>query len=146
MYPLLLETDQIHCYDTAGKRIDCMGSGPGSEQDAARPKHPPPSAGRFQIQGDLVRDSLSGALCILLLSADFFLPMRALGSYFHVAMNGVSAGKKIISLLEMEEPKWGSESVTGNEVVLDHVSFSYDGKSKGADSYRELVQEVLKHA
>ena len=62
MYPLLLETDQIHCYDTAGKRIDCMGSGPGSEQDAARSKHLPPAADRFQIQGDLVRDRLSGAL------------------------------------------------------------------------------------
>ena len=62
MYPLLLETDQIHCYDTAGKRVDCMSSGPGSEQDAVRPKHLPPAAGRFQIQGALVRDSLSGAL------------------------------------------------------------------------------------
>ena len=62
MYPLLLETDQIHCYDTAGKRIDCTGSGSGSEQDAARPKHLRPVAGRFQTQGDLVRDSLSGAL------------------------------------------------------------------------------------
>ena len=50
-------------------------------------------------------------------------------------MNGVSAGKKIISLLEMEEPRWGSESVTGNEVVLDHVSFSYDGK-------REVLKDV----
>ena len=50
-------------------------------------------------------------------------------------MNGVSAGKKIISLLEMEEPKWGSESVTGNEVVLDHVSFSYDGK-------REVLKDI----
>ena len=39
-----------------------MGSVPGSEQDAARPKHLPPAAGRFQTQGDLVRDSLSGAL------------------------------------------------------------------------------------
>ena len=37
------------------------------------------------------RVSLAGALCILLLSADFFLPMRALGSYFHVAMNGMAA-------------------------------------------------------
>lgn len=75
------------------------------------------------------------AVFLMLVAVDFFLPLRAFGSAFHVAMNGVSAGKKIISLLEMEEPKWGSESVTGNEVVLDHVSFSYDGK-------REVLKDV----
>ena len=47
--------------------------------------------------------SLSGALCILLLSADFFLPMRALGSYFHVAMNGMAASDKIFKLLDLPE-------------------------------------------
>ena len=75
------------------------------------------------------------AVFLMLVAVDFFLPLRAFGSAFHVAMNGVSAGKKIISLLEMEEPRWGSESVTGNEVVLDHVSFSYDGK-------REVLKDV----
>ncbi len=46
--------------------------------------------------------SLSGALCILLLSADFFLPMRALGyPYFHVAMNGMAASDKIFKLLDL---------------------------------------------
>ena len=88
-----------------------------------------------------VRDLADGkitvmsAVFLMLVAVDFFLPLRAFGSAFHVAMNGVSAGKKIISLLEMEEPKWGSESVTGNEVVLDHVSFSYDGK-------REVLKDV----
>lgn len=47
--------------------------------------------------------SLTGALCILLLSADFFLPMRALGSYFHVAMNGMAASDKIFKLLDLPE-------------------------------------------
>ena len=47
--------------------------------------------------------SLSGALCILLLSADFILPMRALGSYFHVAMNGMAASDKIFKLLDLPE-------------------------------------------
>lgn len=88
-----------------------------------------------------VRDLADGkitvmsAVFLMLVAVDFFLPLRAFGSAFHVAMNGVSAGKKIISLLEMEEPKWGSESVTRNEVVLDHVSFSYDGK-------REVLKDV----
>ena len=49
------------------------------------------------------RVTLYGALCILLLSADFFLPMRALGSYFHVAMNGMAASKKIFALLDLPE-------------------------------------------
>ena len=49
------------------------------------------------------RVALSGALCIILLSADFFLPMRALGSYFHVAMNGMAASDKIFKLLDLPE-------------------------------------------
>lgn len=81
------------------------------------------------------RITVMSAVFLMLVAVDFFLPLRAFGSAFHVAMNGVSAGKKIISLLEMEEPRWGSESVTGNEVVLDHVSFSYDGK-------REVLKDV----
>lgn len=47
--------------------------------------------------------ALPGALCIILLSADFFLPMRALGSYFHVAMNGMAASDKIFKLLDLPE-------------------------------------------
>ena len=49
------------------------------------------------------RVGLQGALCILLLSADFFLPMRALGSYFHIAMNGMAASDKIFKLLDLPE-------------------------------------------
>lgn len=49
------------------------------------------------------RVGLQGALCILLLSADFFLPMRALGSYFHVAMNGMAVSDKIFKLLDLPE-------------------------------------------
>lgn len=49
------------------------------------------------------RVGLQGALCILLLSADFFLPMRALGSYFHVAMNGMAGSDKIFKLLDLPE-------------------------------------------
>ena len=49
------------------------------------------------------RVTLPGALYIILLSADFFLPMRALGSYFHVAMNGMAASDKIFKLLDLPE-------------------------------------------
>ena len=48
--------------------------------------------------------SLSGCLLIILLAADFFLPMRQLGSFFHIAMNGMAASNKIFRLLDLEEP------------------------------------------
>lgn len=67
-------------------------------------------------------------LFLCLVAVEFFLPLRAFGSAFHVAMNGVSAGKKIISLLEMPEPKWGDEDIEDKAIRLENVTFSYDGK------------------
>ena len=68
------------------------------------------------------------ALFLCLVAVEFFLPLRAFGSAFHVAMNGASAGKKIISLLNTPDPEWGDEAVDGREIKLDNVTFSYDGK------------------
>lgn len=68
------------------------------------------------------------ALFLILVAVDFFLPLRAFGSAFHVAMNGASAGKKILNLLETSDPIWGTEKATGNEIKLDNITFSYDGK------------------
>ena len=68
------------------------------------------------------------ALFLILVAVDFFLPLRAFGSAFHVAMNGASAGKKILSLLEQPDPVWGEEEVTDTEIRVDGVTFSYDGK------------------
>ncbi len=62
----------------------------------------------FAIAGAKSGASPILALFLILIAADFFLPLRALGSAFHVAMNGASAGKKIITLLEMPEPIWSS--------------------------------------
>lgn len=67
------------------------------------------------------------ALFLCLVAVEFFLPLRAFGSAFHVAMNGASAGKKIISLLDAPDPVWGTEEVSSREIVLDNVFFSYDG-------------------
>ena len=74
------------------------------------------------------RVSLAGALTIMLLSADFFLPMRQLGSFFHIAMNGMAASDKIFKLLDLETPKDGGKSVSGVAVRLENVRFSYDGE------------------
>ena len=75
------------------------------------------------------------ALFLILIAVEFFLPLRALGSAFHVAMNGVSAGKKIINLLNREDPLWGDKNIDDTSLVLKNVSFSYDGK-------REVLKDV----
>ncbi|MCX4313360.1 MAG: ABC transporter ATP-binding protein/permease [Clostridia bacterium] len=67
------------------------------------------------------------ALFLCLVAVEFFLPLRAFGSAFHVAMNGASAGKKIISLLNTPDPVWGTQSVGGKTIELNGVTFSYDG-------------------
>lgn len=68
------------------------------------------------------------ALFLCLVAVEFFLPLRAFGSAFHVAMNGASAGKKIISLLNMPDPVWGDEKAEETDIELKGVTFSYDGK------------------
>lgn len=83
----------------------------------------------FAIHG-VVNRGLSpfAALFLILVAVDFFLPLRAFGSAFHIAMNGVSAGNKILSLLEQPDPAWGNEEVTDTSLRLENVSFSYDNK------------------
>ena len=68
------------------------------------------------------------ALFLCLVAVEFFLPLRAFGSAFHIAMNGASAGKKIISLLNTPDPEWGTEQVCGKTIELKGVTFSYDGE------------------
>ena len=68
------------------------------------------------------------ALFLILVAVDFFLPLRAFGSAFHVAMNGASAGKKILSLLAQPDPVWGVEKLSDTELKLENVTFSYDGE------------------
>ncbi len=74
------------------------------------------------------RVSLSGCILIILLSADFFIPMRQLGSFFHIAMNGMAASEKIFKLLDLpEEQRRISESVPNNcEIVCRDLHFSYE--------------------
>ena len=68
------------------------------------------------------------ALFLILVAVDFFLPLRAFGSAFHVAMNGASAGKKILSLLAQTDPVWGEEKLSDTELKLENITFSYDGE------------------
>jgi ABC-type transport system involved in cytochrome bd biosynthesis fused ATPase/permease subunit len=71
--------------------------------------------------------SLGGCLLIILLAADFFLPMRLLGSYFHIAMNGMAASDKIFRLLDLPEPEHGTAQVLDDcTIVCQNVRFSYE--------------------
>lgn len=68
---------------------------------------------------------LANCIFMILLSADFFLPMHRLGSYFHVAMNGMAASDKIFKFLNEAEPDEKTETISGGDIVLKDVCFSY---------------------
>lgn len=67
-----------------------------------------------------------GSLLIILLSADFFIPMRQLGSFFHIAMNGMAASDKIFRLLDMDEPKAGGKLCPEGGIELNGLRFAYE--------------------
>ena len=71
--------------------------------------------------------SLTATLTIVLLAADFFLPLRLLGSYFHIAMNGAASAEKIFKLLAADEPADG-DRVPGEDTTLrlEQVTFGYE--------------------
>ena len=71
--------------------------------------------------------SLAGCLLIILLAADFFIPMRLLGSFFHIAMNGMSASDKIFRLLDLPEPEEKTGKIADDcSVVCSDLYFSYE--------------------
>ena len=69
---------------------------------------------------------LAGALLIILLAADFFIPMRQLGSFFHIAMNGMAASDKIFRLLDLPEPAHGGVDCPAGDIVCRGLRFSYE--------------------
>ena len=81
--------------------------------------------------------SFGGALVIILLAAEFFIPLRLLGSFFHIAMNGMAASDKIFALLDQEEPRQGTEDFPEDDfgIHIKNVSFSYDGK-------RQILKDI----
>ncbi len=101
--------------------------------------------------------TLSGCLLIILISADFFIPMRQLGSFFHVAMNGMAASDKIFRLLDLPEPA-GKTGLFPEDyrIVCDNLRFSYGenssdeeissdkGNSSGPGSPSDRGREILR--
>lgn len=81
---------------------------------------------------------LFGCFATIMLSADFFLPMRLLGSYFHIAMNGMAASEKIFKLLDLPEPEEKAGVIDPENCTLrcENVHFAYDPQRpilKGVD-------------
>ena len=96
--------------------------------------------------------SVAGALCIVLLASEFFLPLRLLGSFFHIAMNGMAASDKIFKILDLPEPQDGEKTLPDGalDVTLKDVHFSYEedreilkgiGLNLPAGSFVSLVGE-----
>lgn len=78
---------------------------------------------------------LASCLFIILLAADFFIPMRLLGSYFHIAMNGMAATNRIFKLLDIEESQTSKQAAPTNAALeIKQVSFSYEADREILDS------------
>ena len=89
------------------------------------------------------------ALFLSFIAAEFYIPLRILGNAFHISMNGVTAGKKILRLLNEPEPIWGDTPAEYGDIRFENVSFGYDGTNVLSDvsltipknSYTAIVGE-----
>ncbi|PCG21012.1 ABC transporter ATP-binding protein/permease [Brachyspira sp. G79] len=72
--------------------------------------------------------NLAGTFTIIMLSAEFFIPLRLLGSFFHIAMNGISASDKMFEILDMKDDDKRVNKINKNneEITFKDVSFSYN--------------------
>ncbi|WP_432624129.1 ATP-binding cassette domain-containing protein [Bifidobacterium sp.] len=92
---------------------------------------------------------IAAVVLTILLSADFFIPLRQLGSYFHVAMNGMTSTKRIFALLDAPEPEHGGEELPeygasdqGTVVEFDNVSYRYaDTDADSAPQARRISSQ-----
>ena len=83
------------------------------------------------------RIPFAGTMTIILLASEFFIPLRLLGSFFHIAMNGMAASDKIFGILDLEEPAKGTEDLPSEklDVTIKDLHFSYTKE-------REILQGV----
>lgn len=75
---------------------------------------------------------IAGLFVIIMLSSEFFIPLRLLGSFFHIAMNGMAASKKIFKLLDLDEGPVKSEELDKEnlQIIFDEVGFAYNEERK----------------
>lgn len=97
------------------------------------------AAGMIMAAAEFLKGSLNfqGALSIILLASEFFIPLRLLGSFFHIAMNGMAASDKIFHVLDLPEPENGKEEPPqgGVDIEMEHVYFSYEKD-------REILKDI----
>lgn len=83
---------------------------------------------------------LPDAMIIVMLSISFFLPLRQLGSYSHVAMNGMTSSRRIFALLDAPEPRHGQAIMPADadavSIAFDHVGYTYDAQSSRSETPR----------
>lgn len=86
------------------------------------------------LKGNL---TISGTLCIILLASEFFLPLRILGSFFHIAMNGMAASDKIFGILDLPQPEKKTEPLPDGplDIELRGIRFSYEKD-------REILKDI----
>lgn len=89
--------------------------------------------------------SLYGMLVFVFLASEFFLPMRILGGFFHIGMNGMKAADHIFAFLDLAENQDGTEEIQGDEITVNmqHVSFRYDDSRTILD---DLSMDIPAHA
>ena len=93
---------------------------------------------------------MAGAMIVVFLSASFFLPLRQLGSYFHVAMNGMTSTKRIFALLDAPEPARGDAALPGGghdlTVTFDAVAYRYADAANSADTDSDTTRASINAA
>lgn len=81
--------------------------------------------------------SVGGALMVILLASEFFIPLRLLGSFFHIAMNGMAASDKIFALLDLEEPP-----ICEQELSKEKLSIRMNGVGYSYEEQKDVLKEV----
>ena len=89
------------------------------------------------LQGSI---TLAGGLTIILLASEFFIPLRLLGSFFHIAMNGMAASDKIFAILDLEEPKEGNLIL--NEKKEKSLSIHIENLHFAYEKEREILKDI----
>lgn len=94
-------------------------------------------------QLSLAKIDFVGAVVIILLAAEFFIPLRLLGSFFHIAMNGMSASEKIFRIIDMENKKHNLKTINNGNIKFENVNFSYGDRNILKNINLELKEKSL---
>ena len=87
--------------------------------------------------------NLAGAFSIIMLSAEFFIPLRLLGSFFHIAMNGISASEKMFEILDMKEDNKRINKIDfkNENIIIENLNFGYDKRKTILKNINMTIKE-----